>query len=417
MMSTYVGYLVPEFPSQTHVWIWREILQLRRWGVPIRIFSTRRPPSRDRARHAFAADAEAETTYLWPMKPWQSAAAFLWASTTRPAGLAQCVRLALTLPTNHRHRELRVMALIVLACDLARRCHAGRVGHLHSHSCANSAILCMMVKRLLGIPFSMTLNANIEWWGGAMLEKFSDAEFTNTHTQWLLDELRRDFPSLRAEQAVLGRIGVDTGMWAPRRTSPPVDGRTRIISVARLHPTKAQDVRLEAIAVLMKDGLKLSVRIVGDGPERTKLEAQARRLGLEGCVAFTGSLGQEQIIALMEDSDVFVLPSRFEPLGVAYMEAMAMELATIGTTAGGVGEIIDDGHDGILVPPEDARGLAEAIRRLISDPALRARMGAAGRQKIIARFDSRIGAAMLYERLLGRPAPSSGGRASLTISG
>jgi glycosyltransferase involved in cell wall biosynthesis len=408
-----LGLLIPEFPGQTHIWMWREILQLRRWDVPIRIFSTRRPPNRERARHAFAADAEAETTYLWPLEGRPAAAAVLWASATRPAGLARCVRLALTLPTNQRHRQLRLLMLIVLACELAHRCHEQGVDHLHSHSCANSAVLCMMVKRLLGIPFSMTLNANIEWWGGAMLEKFSDAEFTNTHTRWLLDQMRRDFPSLAPQQAVLGRIGVDTEVWTPRRRSPPARGWTRIISVARLHHTKAQDVLLDAVALLVKEGLDLYVRIVGDGPQRAQFEAQARRLGVDVFVTFTGSLGQEQIIELMEDSDIFALPSRFEPLGVAYMEAMAMELATIGTTAGGVREIIDDDVDGVLVPPDDARSLAQAIRKLAVDPVLRAKMGQAGRRKIIAKFDSSIGAAMLYERLMGCPAPAPNSRTAV----
>ena len=79
---------------------------------------------------------------------------------------------------------------------------------LHSHACANSAILCMMVRLLIGIPFSMTLNANIEFWGGAMREKFEEAEFTIAITQWLLDQIRRDFPTLRPDQALLGRIWV-----------------------------------------------------------------------------------------------------------------------------------------------------------------------------------------------------------------
>jgi glycosyltransferase involved in cell wall biosynthesis len=407
LMTPYVGYLIPEFPGQTHVWIWREIVQLRRWGVRIRIFSTRRPPHRDRARHAFAPEAEAETAYLWPAKRPRAITGLLWASATRPVRLAQCVRLALSLPTNRRFRQLELLALLAPACELAQHCHEQGIAHLHAHSCANSAVLCMMVKRLLGIPYSLTLNANIDWWGGAMLEKFSDAEFTNTHTQWLLDQMRSDFPSLLPQQAVLGRIGVDTDIWVPRRRVPPADGRTRIISVARLHHTKAQDVLLDAISILMKEGVALSARIVGDGPARASLEAQANQLGLHGCVTFMGSLGQEKIIGLMEDSDIFVLPSRFEPLGVAYMEAMAMELATIGTTAGGVREIIEDGLDGILMPPDDARGLASAIRKLASEPALRVKMGQAGRRKIVSKFDSRIGAAMLYERLMGRSAPGA----------
>jgi colanic acid/amylovoran biosynthesis glycosyltransferase len=400
-----IGYLIPEFPGQTHVWMWREIVHLRRWCLPIRIFSTRRPPTRDRARHAFAAAAEAETVYLWPQSPWKASAAVLWALLARPMGFARCIGLALTLPVTLSFRRLRLLTLIVPACMLARQCRRGGVAHLHSHSCSNSAILCMMVKRLLGIPFSMTLNANIEWWGGAMAEKFQEAEFTIAITQWLLDQMRREFPGLAPQQALLGRIGVDTDQWDPGEERVGHLDRTRIITVARLHPTKAQDVLLEAIAVLDRAGTKVSLQIVGDGPTRAELEAQVSRLGLTSSVAFLGSLGQEEIIDLMRGCDIFVLPSRFEPLGVAYMEAMSMGLATIGTTEGGVHEIIDDGVDGMLIPPGDPQVLAGAIGKLISDPTLRQEMGKAGRKKIIARFDSRIGAATVWERLMGRPAP------------
>jgi glycosyltransferase involved in cell wall biosynthesis len=111
-------------------------------------------------------------------------------------------------------------------------------------------------------------------------------------------------------------------------------------------------------------------------------------------------------MALLREADVFVLASRFEPLGVVYMEAMALGLPTIGTDAGGVGEIITDEQDGLLVPPEDDERLAEAVARLLDDPALRQRLGANARRTIVERFDSRIGAAKFYERLFGAAPPT-----------
>ena len=402
-----LGYLIPEFPGQTHVWMWREIVHMREAGADLTLFSTRRPPERDRARHDFADSAAAETTYLWPMSPRQVAASVGWAKLRHPVGFLRALRLALTLPVDRGPNVRTVLPLLAPACRLAFEVRRRGIGHLHSHTCANSAVLAMLVKQLLGTPYSLTLNANVEWWGGAMGQKFGQADFTIAITQWLYDQVRRDYPQLRDPQVVLGRIGVDTLKWTPgpaaAQTEPtPADDRLRLISVGRLHESKGYDVLLEALGKLQPRGVHFDLTLIGDGPEREQLTQQRDRLGLADRVTFTGSLGETQIIAAMREADVFVLSSHAEPLGVVSMEAMAMEVATLATDAGGVGEIITDGVDGKLVPPGDPDALADALEQLARDPDQRRRLARAGRQSIIANFDSRRGAATLYERLFGR---------------
>jgi glycosyltransferase involved in cell wall biosynthesis len=206
--------------------------------------------------------------------------------------------------------------------------------HLHVHSCANAAIIAMMAKRLSGIPFSLALNANIEWWGGAMAEKFADAAFTVSHTEWLLAQLRRDFPSLRSDQALLAPVGVDTRRW--KRSRPPrATDVERIVTVGRLHAGKGHDVLLRALKQLLDAGRRASLRIIGAGPERGTLEKQAHLSGLDRSVMFMGTLSEDEIIEQLEDADLFVLASHAESLGVVYMEAMAMELPALGTNVGG----------------------------------------------------------------------------------
>lgn len=401
-MPSNFGYIIPEFPSQTHIWIWREIRQLRQWKLPIQLFSTRRPQPRDRARHAFAQAAEAETIYLWPPGVFQAIGCLLWAVLLHPIGFLRAVKLGLCLPVNKRPRWRHVLPLIIPACVMAKAAKRLNISHFHSHTCSNSAIICMMVKRLVGIPFSMTLNANIEWWGGAMKEKFQDARFTIAITQWLLDQMRRDYPSLGENQRLLGRIGVDTTQWTPaEHGSGQAAGITRLITVGRLHESKGHDILLEAVKRLVAAGHEITLEIIGEGPQRAELESRSRESGLSDRVRFLGSLSEQQIIERMREADLFVLASHAEPLGVVYMEAMSMQVATIGTAAGGVGEIITTGVDGILVPPRDAEALADAIGNLIKDKLLRRRLAAAGRRTIIERFDSRLGAATVYEQLTG----------------
>jgi colanic acid/amylovoran biosynthesis glycosyltransferase len=402
-----IGYIIPEYPGQTHIWMYREITHLREWGVDVQIFSTRRPPARDRSRSDFAATAETHAIYLWPISLARTLKAFCWA-VKHPFGLMQCIKLGCTLPVDSRPPWRTVLPLLLPACLLAQEASQLGVSHIHSHTCANGAIMCMMAKRLVGIPFSMTLNADIAIWGGAMRAKLEDASFTIAITRRLLDQIHHDYPMLEPAQALLGRIGVDTRKWVPAEGQhDPRTGPKRLLSVGRLHPSKGHATLFGAMRLLLKGGADIMLDVIGDGPERHALEADVAQTGLSDRVTFHGSLGEDQIIQRMRDADIFVLASFAEPLGVVYMEAMAMEVATIGTAAGGVGEIISNGENGLLVPPKDVEALAAAIRCLMQDDAYREKIAGAGRKAIVERFDSRLGAATLYERLFGHaPAQS-----------
>jgi colanic acid/amylovoran biosynthesis glycosyltransferase len=257
----------------------------------------------------------------------------------------------------------------------------------------------MMVKRLTGLGYSLTLNANIDWWGGAMAEKFGEAEFTITHTEWLLQQVKRDYPNLRPDQALRGGIGVDTRKWAPNQKSDEDHRNLRVMTVGRLHASKGHDDLLRAVARLMAEGRKVTLRLLGDGPQRQELESLAKELGIAEKVTFAGSVSEERIIEEMRKTDVFVLATHEEALGVVYMEAMSMEIATVGTAVGGVGEIITDGVNGLLVEPKNVAALAAAMVSLQDDLELRRRLARAGRQTIVSRYDSRIGARILRERL------------------
>lgn len=399
-----LGYLLPEFPGQTHVWIWREIRLMRRWGCPLELFSTRQPPANEAARHDFAETAIRETTFLWPQSPVRLLGHLAWAALTRPIGLWRCVRLALTLPIKDRPRWRRLLPLVLVAAGLAREARRRGIDHFHCHSCSRVAILAMMVKRLTTIPYSLVLHSDLEWWGGAMREKLSEAEFTMVVAGWLLEQLRREHPELREEQAIRAAMGVDTTRWKPDETPRDrQDGIFRLITVGRLHAGKGHDLLLRAVHQLTEQGRRIHLTIVGAGPAEEALKQLAGELKLTEVVEFAGSHSEDQIIEMMRRHDAFALASHAEALGVVFMEAMALEVATIGTAVGGVPEIITSEENGLLVPPQDEHALAKAIDRLIDDPDLRRQLARNGRRTIVDRFDCRIGAAALYQRLHGSP--------------
>jgi colanic acid/amylovoran biosynthesis glycosyltransferase len=402
-----IGYLIPEFPGQTHIWIWREICHMREWGISIHLFSTKRPSPDIKARHGFAKLAEDETYYLWKPSIREIIKSIFWAIFTSPLGLIKSIWLALKIDIDTRYafgvkiRLLHLIPLVLIACIFAREAKKQGIEHLHCHSCANSAIIAMMLKRMTSIPYSLTLNANLEWWGGGLASKFADADFTIAITEWLLEEVRKNYPNLRPEQLILGGIGVDTTKWVPIHNNEfkIKDNSFQVVTVSRLHPSKGHDTLIRAIKQLIDAGKVVKLNIIGTGSELGNLKVLVNQLNLSEFIDFTGSLSEDQIIEQMQQADAFVLASHAEPLGVVYMEAMAMEVPTIGTNAGGVAEIITNNHDGLLVPPRDDTMIANALTLLIENPQLRLQLGRNGRETIVQRFDSRIGAATLYNRL------------------
>jgi colanic acid/amylovoran biosynthesis glycosyltransferase len=397
-----IGYLMPEFPGQTHVWMWREICHMREWGAEINIFSTRKPDEASKARHDFAQAAEAETYYLWPQSPVQILTALVWAISKHPVGFWQMLKLCFVLDLDEKPAWRKTLPLLLVAPVLARAALKQNIQQFHIQTASNSAILGMMVKRLVGIPYSMVCNANLEWWGGAMLQKLSDAEFTVAVTDWLLAQIRSDYPTLRAEQAIMAHHGVNTKKWLPSNgLSHHQDDTFKVITVGRLHSCKGHDVLIKSVKLLLDNNRKVSLKIVGSGPEEEALKSLVQELGLTDFVTFTGSLSEDQIMDLMHQSDAFALASHAEPLGVVYMEAMAMGVPTIGTNAGGVPEIISHQQDGLLVPPGDEVALKAALESLIDNPQLRQQLAQNGRRTIVEQFDSRVGAATVFKRLHG----------------
>jgi glycosyltransferase involved in cell wall biosynthesis len=400
-----IAYLMPEFPGQTHVWFWREVSHMRDWGVDARLFSTRPPNEQTAAQHGFAQQARQETTYLLPRPVTSILAAVAW-GLRRPRQFARAARVPFTLDGMSLRERATTLSLLVGACIFAREAASQRIRHVHLHSAARSAVIALMARRLSGLRYSLTLHGNLDWWGGGMGSKLENAEFTVAVAEWLRDDIRRDYPQLRSSSVAVASMGVDTRTWVP--VDPrPADSTFHLMTVGRLALGKGHDVTLRALARLHNAGRDARLSIIGSGPDRAVLESLVKELELEASVKFLGSLSEEDVIESLGHADVFVLASRVEPRAVAYMEAMALGLPTIGTDVGGSAEIITSEHDGLLVPSEDDERLASAIARLMDDPELRRQLGRNARRTAVERFDSRIGAATLYERLFGTPPPSA----------
>jgi glycosyltransferase involved in cell wall biosynthesis len=208
---------------------------------------------------------------------------------------------------------------------------------------------------------------------------------------------------LAARTCIAGRtvvipnaVDVDAARRARHDGDPP-----RIAAVGRLAWPKDPRTLVRALARVRVT--PFSALIVGDGPERAGVEAEVRELGLESAVELCGP--RSDVPDLLARSDLFVLASRSEGGPISILEAMAAGLAVVAADVGGVGDLVVDGVTGLLVPPADPDALAAALDRLLADPGLRRRLGAAGLERARERFDlsaPRAAHLELYARELAR---------------
>jgi glycosyltransferase involved in cell wall biosynthesis len=188
--------------------------------------------------------------------------------------------------------------------------------------------------------------------------------------------------------------GVDTELFRPARERPHAP---HIVCVARLVPVKNLGLLLDACAGLRARGMDFRCVLIGDGPERSSLEAARAQLGLEGVVELAGAAEQADVLEWWRRACVAVLTSDREGMPVSLMEAAACGVPAVATAVGGVPELVEDGVTGLLTPPGDARALADALGRLLGDPGRAAQMGAAARARAVERFSVR----RQVNRLLG----------------
>ncbi len=394
-----IGYLVPEFPNQTHAFFWRELLAIEESGVPVTVFSTRRPAP-GACPHAFRDAARARTQYLFP--PSGAALGFL---AGRPGRLARAMRYVLGLDETPLPQRLKLLALIASAADLVRAAQAGGIGHVHIHSCANAAHLGALAHILGDLPYSLTLHGDLPVYGTDHKAKMARASFVSAVTKPLQRSLEQEVGHDQPYPVIW--MGVDTDRFKPdpARRAQEADGPLEVVSVARLTFAKGHRFFLRAMARLRDEGIDIRFRMAGAGPEEDGIRAEIAELGLEDRAILIGSIGEDEVLDLLQSADALALTSimQGEAAPVAVMEAMACGLPPVCSIIGGTPDMIADGVDGFLVPQEDVDAIAAATRKLATDPDLRHRMGEAARATAKAKFDHRSNALALYRMI--RPSP------------
>ncbi|CAA9482701.1 MAG: Glycosyl transferase, group 1 family protein [uncultured Sphingomonadaceae bacterium] len=385
-----IAYLVSQYPAPSHTFIRREIAALRARGMDIRTFSVRAPSPEEKASKQDRAAFES-TVYLLPISLRTFTSSHIAALSRRPPAYFAALGFAL----KHRAPGLRALLwsmfhfaeAIVLAREL-ERCH---VEHLHNHFANAGANVGLIAARFLDLPWSLTLHgiSETDYPAGLLLaDKIAFARFVAC-VSWFgrAQAMRITAPELWPKMSIV-RCGLDLDELAsvPARRSE-TDIEIRIVCVGRLSPEKGHLGLLDAFAELHARGLVGRLVLVGDGPERARVERHGAALGVSGALTFRGRLNEQDTLAQIAGANLLVLPSFMEGLPIVLMEAMALGVPVVASRVAGVPELIEDGVEGLLFRASDWTDLSNKMSNLLADDALRTRMIAAARAKIEREFD------------------------------
>jgi glycosyltransferase involved in cell wall biosynthesis len=403
-----VAYVVSRFPKLSETFVLFEILAVEQAGVPVEVY----PLQRERTRTIHPeAQRLVERAHYAPLLSPAILGSQLHYLRRKPRAYLRALFDLVRWNLGSARYLGGALAFFPKAVHFARRMAADGVSHVHAHFASHPAAVAFVIQRLEGIPYSFTAHGSDLHRDRHMLrQKVAEARFVVPISEFNRRVILEECGDEHAAKLAVIHCGIDPEIFRPQPARATRSGAPlRLACVGTLHEVKGQAVLIDACRRLAARGIEVRCELVGDGPDRGALERQARSAGLEGRVLFLGALTRAQVAARLRDSDVAVVPSvpsrdgRREGLPVALLEAAASARPVIASRLSGIPEAIDDGVQGLLVEPGDAQGLADAIAALAADPALRERLGAAARERMLREFDLATNARLLAVRF-GRQA-------------
>lgn len=382
-----MAYLVSTYPAVSHTFILRELQGLRALGRSIDTASVNAPDRRPEDMGAYEKQ-EAKDTFFIKRQGVAGAVAALWFwLRKRPRTLLSVVRQSLRLGKGGN--PLYGLAYAAEAALLARWMLARKVDTLHVHFGNSGATVGMLVKHLTECHLSYTIHGPDEFDdvpGQHLALKMQAADRVICISQFAKSQLMRISHPDHWHKFQVCRLGVDPAQFS--FSQRPLDKpRLDILSVGRLAPAKAQVLLVHACALLKDQGRAFHLTLVGDGPDRPRVEAAIAQHQLAEYVTLTGALNQQAVRAHFEKADIFVLASLAEGIPVVLMEAMSSGVPCVSTPVNGIPELIQHERTGLMATPGDVESLAQQLHRLMDDPPLRRDLALAALEKVQADFD------------------------------
>jgi glycosyltransferase involved in cell wall biosynthesis len=419
-----VGYVLMGFPRVSETFIASEVHRVEQAGVRVRLFVVKPVEERERAlRHPMVDAIRARPDHLpdatsltAPLHRWRARhlrpfmPALRRVARGRPRGLAAAFATALAQALRDRRtpfsgpRKIYVKEFLQAVALADRVLATPDVRHLHAHFAHGTTTITWHAATMTGLPFSFTGHARDIYAAelnprGWLRRKLLAARFVVTCTEANRRHLAAIAPEARVHLVYHG-LNADFAGLVRTAAAPRRNGSLRVLGVGRMVAKKGFDVLVEACGVLRDRGVPLDAVIVGqDDKHGEAIRARIAALGLERHVRLPGPMSQAGLLREYRRATALCVPSRVldgdrDGIPNVLVEAMAAGTPVVATRVSGIPELVEDGVNGLLVAPEDAEALADALLRIHADRDEAERLARAGRETVALRFDG--------ERLAGR---------------
>jgi glycosyltransferase involved in cell wall biosynthesis len=412
-----IAYVLKGYPRLTDTFITSEVYRMEQQGLRLRVFVIK--PCTEPVPSDLLDKIAAKPVYMPDTTSMSKSSLFKWLSANlkhfmpslrrvirkhplgvlRAAGAAfmQAIRARKEFWAWPRKVYAKEFLQGVMLADMLEQ--AGDVSHIHGHYCHGATTVTWFASMMTKLPFSFTAHAKDIYLpslnpAGLLRRKMDAARFVITCT-----DANRDYLENLGSRTPVYCIyhGLNAEFCNIMKEQPVVhatNGHFRVLGVGRLIPKKGFDVLVQACAILNQMGVPFEASIVAEGGEH---EEEIRRLittnGLENSVFLPGPMSQSQLFDEYQKASAFCLPCRVlengdrDGIPNVLMEAMAVGVPVVSTPISGIPELIHDGVNGLLVPSEDPRALAEAFLRLINDNLLAKDLSRNAQETIESRFN------------------------------
>jgi len=389
MLHPKTAYVLLWFPEPTETFIYREVENLAKSGLPTFVFTLYGPVRQELAPSMASPPVPVERLGIRTIASLIPALWF-WARR-RPSATTTILRKTFLRRWGGLVQTGENLWAVLCGFQLARRFLDLGMGHAHAPWSRGAATAAWVASSLVNIPFSFTARARDLYLADTALSaKAHAASFIRVNTKANLLHLRGIVPHAKEKiHCIYNGVNPSMGEGNAAALRPPF----RLLAVGRFVAKKGYDVLLNACAELANSDFDFTLTLAGDGPLSGSLRRLASDLALDSKVSFPGFVPYDKVPPLFTAADVFVMPCVIDPSGDrdgipnVLMEALLHRVPVVASDVSGIGELVVNGETGLLVSSGDPTALAEAIREMTSKPDWALEMAERGRAAVLEKFD------------------------------